>query len=171
MSSVGDEVVTQANGQSKAQPPATTLVETFLNDLAKGDIDAAAELLAENVDYINVSLPTIRSRDLVRRVLKSAMARSGAGFEVYIHSIAAEGDVVLTERTDVLTWGPFRSQFWVCGRFDVRDGQIVVWKDYFDWWDITLATLRGVVGMVIPSLRAHPPVDRQPGDQPPVDQP
>ncbi|HEX3981795.1 MAG TPA: limonene-1,2-epoxide hydrolase family protein, partial [Acidimicrobiales bacterium] len=112
----------------------------------------------EDVDYLNVSTPTIRGRERVRRVLGAAMGLPKAGFEVYFHSISNDQGAVLTERTDVLIWGPLRVQFWVCGRFDVRDGKITLWKDYFDWVNVTLAMVRGLVGAVVPAVRARPPV-------------
>jgi limonene-1,2-epoxide hydrolase len=79
------------------------------------------------------------------------------GFEVYVHTISANGSSVLTERTDVLKFRRLRLQFWVCGRFDVRDGQIVLWRDYFDQANIAAATVRGLLGTVFPAARAKPP--------------
>jgi len=81
------------------------------------------------------------------------MQRPSLGFDVAIHRAASEGDSVLTERTDVLIVGPVRLQFWVCGTFEVHDGRITLWRDYFDVWDITKATLRGLAAVVFPSLR------------------
>jgi limonene-1,2-epoxide hydrolase len=80
------------------------------------------------------------------------MARFGTGFEARMLNIASQGDVVLTERIDVLESGRFRAQFWVCGTFQVRDGQIVLWRDRFDFLDFAIATLRALVGIVIPAL-------------------
>jgi limonene-1,2-epoxide hydrolase len=159
MSTTEGEVTGHRNGKVTTDASPVELVRQFLNQLAAGDLDAAVSLLAKDVDYINVSTPTIHGRDRVRKVLGAAMGLSGAGFEVYFHSISADDGVVLTERTDVLTLGPFRAQFWVCGRFEVRGGEIVVWKDYFDWVNFTIGMLRGLVGAVIPALRAKPPAD------------
>ena len=75
------------------------------------------------------------------------------GFEVKFHRIAADGNTVLTERTDALIIGPLRLQFWVCGVFEVHGGRITLWRDYFDMLDITKATLRGLAATVVPSLR------------------
>jgi len=72
---------------------------------------------------------------------------------VKIHRIAVNGASVLTERTDVLVVGPVRLQFWVCGVFEVRDGRITLWRDYFDMFDFTKAVVRGVLGAVVPALR------------------
>jgi len=158
MSTAEGEVTGHRNGKVGAEASPTAVVRQFLDQLAARDLDAAVSLLAKDVDYINVSTPTIRGRERVRKVLGAAMGLPGAGFEVYFHSISSDGGVVLTERTDVLTLGPFRTQFWVCGRFDVRGGEIVLWKDYFDWMNFTMAMLRGLVGAVIPAVRAKPPL-------------
>ncbi len=136
---------------------AMDLVRRFLDLLQQGDVDSAAELLAEDVRYINVSLPTIRGRERVREVLGRWLSRPGAGFEVYTHKIAVDGESVLTERTDVLVFGPVRIQIWVWGRFDVAGGRITMWKDYFDFWNTAVATVRGLLGAVIPGLKPQPP--------------
>jgi limonene-1,2-epoxide hydrolase len=135
------------------------VVRRFLLLLEDGHIEAATDLLAEDVAYQNASLPTIRGRDRTRRALTSAFGRPSAGFEVYFHAISASPDerTVLTERTDVLIFGPVRIQIWVCGRFDVEGGEIVRWKDYFDWGDTIVATVRGLIGAVVPALRPKPP--------------
>jgi limonene-1,2-epoxide hydrolase len=73
---------------------------------------------------------------------------------VKIHRIAAEGDTVLTERTDALIIGRLRLQFWVCGVFEVHAGRITLWRDYFDMFDFLVkAPLRGLAATVVPSLR------------------
>jgi limonene-1,2-epoxide hydrolase len=76
-----------------------------------------------------------------------------ASFEVKTHRIAVNGSSVLTERTDVLQFGPLRLQFWVCGVFEVHNGRITLWRDYFDMWNFTKALVRGVIGMAVPALR------------------
>ena len=135
----------------------TQAVEQFLNRLAGGEIDAAVDMLAADVEYSNVSLPTVRGRERVRRLAHLTLGRDWAGFEVYNHAISAAGGSVLTERTDVMTMGRLRIQFWVCGRFDVENGEIVLWRDRFDWMNFTAATLRGLIGTFVPALKAKPP--------------
>lgn len=132
------------------------VVEAFLAALTVPDLGAAADLLAERVAYTNVGLPTIHGRQRVKRVL-AGMDRPGVGFEVYLHAVAANGATVLTERTDVLRFGPVRLQFWVTGRFDVEDGQITLWRDSFDYLDVLRSLSRGIVGAAIPALRPKAP--------------
>ena len=73
------------------------------------------------------------------------MARRGIGFEVRFHHLAVDGQVVLTDRTDVLTYRRFRMEFWVCGTFEVREGRIVVWDDHFSMTNFVGASVRGLV--------------------------
>lgn len=126
-------------------------VEVFLNALENQDIDGAGAVLDENLVYENVGLPTIRGRARALRLFASMEGR--AGFEVKTHRIAVNGSSVLTERTDALVIGPVRLQFWVCGVFEVRDGRITLWRDYFDMFDFTKAVVRGVIGAFVPALR------------------
>ena len=132
------------------------VAEAFLAAMAAGDADAALAFVAEDITYVNVGFAPIRGRRAVEKVLR-LLERPGVGFEVYLHSIAQDGASVLTERTDVLLKGGFRAQFWVWGRFDVRDGQIVLWRDSFDFWDLLRANVRALAGLAMPSLRPAPP--------------
>lgn len=134
------------------------VVYTFLHALAEQDLDGAAALLAPDLQYTNVSLPTLRGGDFVGKLLKRALG-GALRFDVQFHSIAASGDTVLTERTDVLALGPLHVRFWVCGTFRVENGRITLWRDYFDWWDLGKGTLRGVLGVALPRLRSTLPAE------------
>jgi limonene-1,2-epoxide hydrolase len=144
-------------GKARTADSPQAVVERFVVLLVAGDVDGAVELLADDVRYENVGLPTVHGRERVRRLFTAAMRQPGAGFEAYLHTISAAGSSVLTERTDVLKVRRLRVQLWVCGRFDVQDGQIVLWRDYFDFANFTLAFVRGLLGAIFPALRATPP--------------
>jgi limonene-1,2-epoxide hydrolase len=128
-------------------------VTKFLNAMQEGDVEAAISFVSDDIVYTNVSLPTIRGKERFSRGAR-AFYRYHLGFQVVVHRIAASGSSVLTERTDALILGPFRMQFWVCGVFEVENQQVTLWRDYFDWRNTTLATLRGLFGVIVPSLRA-----------------
>lgn len=127
-------------------------VEKFLNSLRDKDLDTADALLADDLVYQNVGFPTIHGR---RRAIKlfRGMQRPSMGFDVKIHRSAADGDTVLNERTDVLVFGPLRLVFWVCGVFEVHDGRITLWRDYFDNVDFVKALVRGTAAIAVPSLQ------------------
>ncbi len=81
------------------------------------------------------------------------LLRKGTGFAVQTHRLAVNGDTVMTERTDIIKVGPVHVGFWVCGTFQVRDGRIVLWRDYFDWADVARGGVRGLAGVLVPRLR------------------
>jgi limonene-1,2-epoxide hydrolase len=127
-------------------------VESLLNAFQDADYDTAEAALDENVVYENVGLPTIHGRARAMKLFRRYEGR--AALEVKIHRIAGDGAAVLTERSDALIFGPLRLQFWVCGVFEVHDGRITLWRDYFDFFDMLKATVRGLAALVIPSLKA-----------------
>ncbi|MDP7702753.1 limonene-1,2-epoxide hydrolase family protein [Mycobacterium sp. TY815] len=128
------------------------VVEDFLNALQAEDFDTVDELLHDKLVYENVGFSRIRGGRKTTALLSKMQGR--IGFEVKIHRIAADGSAVLTERTDALILGPLRLQFWICGTFELQDGRITLWRDYFDSYDMLKGFLRGVAGVVVPSLRA-----------------
>jgi len=141
-----------------AVAPAEVVVE-FLEAWGRSDLDRVLELVTEDLEYINVSLPTIRGRDRLETLARPVMRPDRVRFRAYLHHVATDGDVVLTDRVDELTFRRFASRFWVYGRFVVRDGQIAVWRDSFDWLDVTIGNLRGLLGLVAPAFNRRMPGD------------
>ncbi|HYH62233.1 MAG TPA: limonene-1,2-epoxide hydrolase family protein [Solirubrobacterales bacterium] len=133
------------------------VVTTMLEALQDGDVDKALDLLAEDAAWINVSLPTVRQKRRIERILRGLDGSSY--FRVHFHNVAEHGDVVLTERTDALGIGRFEQRFWVYGRFEVRNGKITVWRDSFDWGDILVSLVRAVLGLAAPGLNRPWPGD------------
>jgi limonene-1,2-epoxide hydrolase len=140
---------TTHNGAATAS--ATRVVVDFLQALAVPDVPRAMEMLTDDAVWINVSLPAVRGRARIERLMRMGYER-GARFRVHFHNVAADGEVVLTERSDAIGLGRFEQRFWVYGRFEVRDGRIAVWRDSFDWADYGMSILRGLAGMASPRL-------------------
>jgi limonene-1,2-epoxide hydrolase len=145
------------NGHATSNDP-VEVVRAFLLAMQDGRMDDALALVDDDIVYTNVSLPTIRGKARLARAAR-LFQRSGAGFRVHFHAIAREGSVVLTDRTDAIVLGPVEQRFWVYGRFEVRDGKITLWRDSFDWLDITVSLLRGIAGAIRPSLNRRWPGD------------
>lgn len=122
------------------------LVRRFLTLLETGQADAAVDLLAPDVVWRNTGMPTFRGPK-VAGMLRD-MERRGIGFRAEIHHIAGDGDVVLTDRTDYLSYRRWESGFWVCGTFEVRDGRLYLWDDHFSMGNVVAASIRGLVGTV-----------------------
>src|SRR5581483_6468546 len=81
--------------------------------------------------YHNMPMAPATGKDAIKGLLAMILApASDVKFE--IKHIAANGDVVLTERVDTCVIGGKTVTLPVMGAFEVRDGKIAAWRDYFD---------------------------------------
>lgn len=125
-----------------------TVVTQFLDALAAGDARGALALVDPDLEWRNTGLPTLRGRRATAALV--GMEKRGIGFGYAMHAAAAEGDTVLTDRTDWLTLGRWRSEFWVRGTFTLREGRILVWDDAFSMGGFAGSSLLGLVRAVLP---------------------
>jgi limonene-1,2-epoxide hydrolase len=81
--------------------------------------------------YHNMPMAPAVGKDAIKGLLGMILAPASAvTFE--IKHMAAEGDVVLTERLDTFKMGDKTVTLDVMGTFEVRDGKIAAWRDFFD---------------------------------------
>jgi limonene-1,2-epoxide hydrolase len=135
-----------ADPSAAEQPeqPEIRVVEAFFAALRAGETERALALMSEDVVYQNVPFPADQGKPAVRRTL-ATFGRMFTGFDVEMKNIAARNGVVLTERVDLLS-GPFVDlEIWVCGTFEVKDGRITLWRDYFDIAQSTVQMLTGPI--------------------------
>jgi limonene-1,2-epoxide hydrolase len=121
--------------------PEQTVRELF-RLLALPDTKAAVALLDDAVVWRNTGLPTVKGRRVGGVLLDTD--KRGVTVDITVHHAAANGDVVLTDRTDVLRKGKWETSFWVRGTFEVHDGKITLWDDAFSWLDFTRGSLVGL---------------------------
>lgn len=133
-------------------PAPADVVRRFWIALQTGDARGAAHLLDDDVVWRNTGLPTLRGARAAATL--TMLERRGVEVEVTIHHLAADGPVVLTDRTDTIRVGRCSSTFAVQGTFEVRDGLIVRWEDHFNWGEATLGTVRGSVGGLAAAVAA-----------------
>jgi limonene-1,2-epoxide hydrolase len=107
--------------------------KTFFAHWSANRIEEALAMLADDVLYDNVPLPDIVGRENVRKF--HADFGIGTAFKVdwQLTEIAASGNVVLNERIDIFTHeSGGRITLPVMGTIMVENGEITVWRDYFD---------------------------------------
>jgi limonene-1,2-epoxide hydrolase len=98
----------------------------------------AAELAAfftEDAVYHNIPLEPVTGRENIAMVIASLLRPGPPGIESIdfrVTNIAASGPVVLTERVDVFTLPGKSFELPVMGTFEISDGKISAWRDYFD---------------------------------------
>lgn len=122
------------------------VVRRFLHLVETRRVEEAVALLSVDVVWRNTGLPTVRG-PRVAAMLRDKDRRE-IGFEARIRHLAADGEVVLTERTDVLRYKRWESAFWVCGTFEVRAGHIELWDDHFSLGSLLAASLKGLAGAI-----------------------
>ena len=108
----------------------TSTVAAFIHQMNHMEIDTALALLADDVVYHNIPMRPVVGREAVRAFL----ARIPCEAMDWIVHVSAEHDTaVLNERTDRfrLTDGRWL-EIRVVGVFEVLDGRITAWRDYFD---------------------------------------
>lgn len=106
-------------------------VEAFLSAFAAMDFDAALSFVAEDAEYTNIPLLTVRGHIGVRQVLGPFFAPIHEN-EFVILRTAVTGPVVFIERLDRHRLDHGWRELPVNSVFEVHDGKITVWRDYFD---------------------------------------
>ncbi len=81
--------------------------------------------------YHNVGMEPAKGKEASLASIKGFLDMSES-LVFDIHRIAADGDTVLTERTDTFVMNGLTAPVAVMGTFELRDGKIVAWRDYFD---------------------------------------
>jgi limonene-1,2-epoxide hydrolase len=104
----------------------------FLHAWDENRFDAAFALMTPDIVYKNTGYPDAVGHDAVRTTL-AALIDGTTPMTSVVHAIAENADgVVMTERTDTLHTSNGAIAFPVMGAFDVKDGLIAGWRDYFD---------------------------------------
>ena len=102
---------------------------------AWGRLDSAGILacMAPDAVYHNIPMPELVGQEAIRGFLDSFLAQATA-CEFHVHNEAvSETGVVFNERTDVFKMANGKEiSLPVAGVFEVRDGLISKWRDYFD---------------------------------------
>ncbi len=114
-----------------AQSPADT-VRQFLKALEVLDYDAGLTLVDDNCAYTNPPpLGTVHGPAGVRAVLEPFFAPTLEN-EFRILRESSAGNVVFMERLDRHRLADKWVELPVTGVFEVHDGRITYWRDYFD---------------------------------------
>ena len=97
--------------------------------------DELAAFFADDAVYHNIPLTPISGREAIADTIDSFI-RPGApgidGIEFRVVNIAANGPIVMTERVDVFRVSDKSFELPVMGTFEISEGKISAWRDYFD---------------------------------------
>jgi limonene-1,2-epoxide hydrolase len=122
---------------SSAQTDPERIVLGFLESMGPtwdAFVEGYRTRLTEDALWENSGFPAVHGRDRCIRFLHILREMTGMEYcTIDIHQIASRGDVVLTERTDRMhrVDGSVICQFAIMGAFEVRDGQVARYSDYY----------------------------------------
>ena len=108
-------------------------VETFIAHWNACDTNAIMAMCAEAIIYHNIPMEPVVGTGQMRAMIEGFMGDIDR-CDWQTHAIAATGNTVLTERTDIFHFKDGRTAaIRVMGTFDIgADGRITGWRDYFD---------------------------------------
>ena len=111
---------------------AEAIVNAFMAefDAEHPDADQLASYFTDDAVYHNMPMAPAEGIEAVKAALAGVSQMTSRGWEV-LHS-AANGNVVLNERVDRFDMGGAEVAVQVMGVFEIRDGKIARWRDYFD---------------------------------------
>jgi limonene-1,2-epoxide hydrolase len=107
------------------------VVSTFMTALGKKDFNTALQYLSDDCEYTNIPISTVQGPVAVRTVLEAFLAPTLEN-EIVVKHVAVDGSVVFIERTDRHRLANGWVELPVTGVWEVQDGRITLWRDYFD---------------------------------------
>ncbi len=120
------------SGDEHSGDSPTAIVDKFIAHIDAKDLDAALNCVADDVYYDNVPIGDMNGRDKMREFLAPMLGGAGpVEFEVLRQTCT--DNTVMNERVDRFHTGSGRLiELPVMGIFEVNDGLITFWRDYFD---------------------------------------
>jgi len=112
-------------------PAPAEVVRAFMAAMEKLDYDTAMAYVTDDCEYVNIPLATVYGPAGIREVLEPFFAPTLEN-EWIIKAMAADGPVVFMERLDRHRLPEGWVELPVTGVFEVHDGRIAKWRDYFD---------------------------------------
>jgi limonene-1,2-epoxide hydrolase len=107
------------------------LIEEFCAAWKTRDVDMILGYFADDAVYHNIPIEPAVGLDAIRGMLEMFVPPADE-IEFTIHLMMSDGDKVFTERTDRFVMGEKIVELPVAGVFEIRDGKIAAWRDYFD---------------------------------------
>jgi limonene-1,2-epoxide hydrolase len=117
---------------------AERLVRGLCDAFEKHDAEALRPYFTDDVIYHNIPMDPAVGIDATIAFVEGFFGMCESMVIETLH-LAVRENVVLTERIDTFTMGELVASLPVMGAFEIRDGKISAWRDYFDLAQITKA--------------------------------
>ena len=109
-----------------------TVVDAMIAACERKDMDGVLACFHEDVFYHNVPFEPVHGHDGIRAMLGGFLTVAEE-IDWPVHKSVSNGvDLVMNERTDRFRFASGWAEVVVMGVFEVREGKIAAWRDYFD---------------------------------------
>ena len=111
----------------------TDLIDQFIAAWPKMDLDEIMGFFADDAVYTNIPIdPPNEGSEAIRKTIEGFMGMAQKIEFVVHHQTENAKGVVMNERTDRFLIGERWADAPVMGVFEIADGRIQAWRDYFD---------------------------------------
>ena len=107
------------------------IIREFISSWSELNADKLADFFSEDGVYHNIPMEPVKGKENVRRFI-AGFIQPWTETTWDILSIASAGELVIVERLDRTQAGDKAVDLPCVGVFEMQDGKIKVWRDYFD---------------------------------------
>jgi limonene-1,2-epoxide hydrolase len=118
-------------GTPSAEEVVRDFMAAFTAAWPTGDAATLSRFFSEDAEYCNGPGEAVIGREAILADLVRMMSLGGQ-VDADIRHLLSDGAVVMTERVDYVRLGTKTAALRIAGVFEVDDGVITGWRDYFD---------------------------------------
>lgn len=107
------------------------VVRDFIAAWSRLDADELVQFFCEDGTYHNMPTKPVTGHDALKPFI-SAFLKSWTATQWDVVNLLSSGNIVIAERLDRTMVGTKTVNLPCCGVFEMQDGHIKVWRDYFD---------------------------------------
>ena len=107
------------------------IIREFISSWSELNADKLADFFSEDGVYHNIPMQPVKGKENVRQFI-AGFIQPWTETTWDILSIASAGELVIVERLDRTKVGDKAVDLPCVGVFEMQDGKIKVWRDYFD---------------------------------------
>jgi len=114
------------------------VVREFITDWSNLDANKLVEYFTEDGIYHNMPMQPVSGHDNLRKFI-AAFLNGWSQTNWDVLTLISKDNIVIAERLDQTIVAGKKVDLPCCGVFEMRDGKIAVWRDYFDMGTYTKA--------------------------------
>ena len=119
-----------------------TIIREFLAAWSRLDVDELVSYFTDDGIYHNMPIAPVQGQDALKAFISNFL-KDWTKTEWDVRVLISSGDTVVAERLDKTQLGERAVDLPCCGVFEMQNGKIKVWRDYFDMATYTRSVTAG----------------------------